>query len=136
MQGLGLARVRKPKTAEVERREASVREGAWRSQAPAGLRHWPGIRMRKRPAPIGAPLPLLTRETLAKLGDLMTRENDDACLVRGPRPLLSIRHPEVPERSEGLEGRRPRCCNSRAVHPSRAAIARRKTRVNALMAAT
>jgi len=31
----------------------------------------------------------------------MTRENDDAC-------SLSTRHPEVPERSEGLEGRRPR----------------------------
>ena len=32
-----------------------------------------------------------------------------------------LRHPEVPERSEGLEGRRPRCCSTGAVHPSRLA---------------
>jgi len=42
-----------------------------------------------------------------------------------PRALYYDRHPEVPERSEGLEGRRPVSRRaSRAAHPSRLAYAR------------
>jgi hypothetical protein len=71
--------------AAVERREASVPRRADGESLPArgraGQRYWSthntGCRCTR--APFGAPLPSFARGKDANLGDLMPRENDDAC---------------------------------------------------------
>ena len=46
-------------------------------------------------------------------------ERKDYSWPGGKRLASSLRHPVVPARSAGLEGRRPECCHVGAVHPSR-----------------
>ncbi len=63
---------------------------------------------------------------LARTGESVaaTRREARGIIIyqRHLRVTLLIRHPEVPERIEGLERRRPPShCESRAVHPSRLA---------------
>ena len=106
---------RKPPKWSAERRASERAHGA--SQAPAGRRHRPGFTGAQAPSADRRSAPSLDeRETLAKLGEQMSRENDDTCVglhgncgpIRWRGDVrFSHRHPEVPTRSTGLEGRRP-----------------------------
>jgi len=89
----GTAHVQRPKVSprrvrsqqsprwSAERRTSRVMGRRAPALAPAGVRHSPADGCRCTRAPVGAPLPSRgVREQLAKLGGLMPREKDDACV--------------------------------------------------------